>query len=139
MKSTVLPLLALTGLSSAAETKLTLLHINDHHSHLTESSAGYVNIYDSDIPAEVSANNGNTTYIRAYYGGFPRIVTAFRDLESAAVAGGRDVLKLHAGDAITGTPYFTLFDGDADAKLMSHVCFDAFVPGNHEVSNFIYS
>ena len=32
----------------------------------------------------------------------------------------------------TGTTYFTLFEGDADAKLMTHICFDAFAPGNHE-------
>jgi len=117
----------------AAETKLTILHANDHHSHLTEKSAGYVNIFGDDIPKSVSASNGNTTYIRAYFGGYPRIVTAFRDLELEAVGSGRDVLKLHAGDAITGTTYFTLFEGDADAKLMTHICFDAFSPGNHEV------
>ena len=117
---------------TAQVTKLTLLHVNDHHSHLTEGSAGYINIYDDDIPTEVSSNNGDTTYIRAYYGGFPRLVTAFKDLEAKAIDNGRDVLKLHAGDAITGTTYFTLFEGDADAKLMSHICFDAFAPGNHE-------
>jgi len=117
---------------SKADTHLTLLHINDHHSHLTESSAGYVNIYGDDIPADVSASNGNTTYIRAYYGGFPRMVTALNDLKASAEALGRDVLKLHAGDAITGTTYFTLFEGAADAKLMTHACFDAFAPGNHE-------
>ena len=118
--------------STVSATKLTLLHINDHHSHLTESSAGYVNIYGDDIPAEVAANNGDTTYIRAYYGGMPRLVTAFNDLQTAAEAEGRSVLRVHAGDAITGTTFFTLFEGDADAKLMTHICFDAFAPGNHE-------
>jgi 5''-nucleotidase/2'',3''-cyclic phosphodiesterase and related esterases len=117
---------------TAADTKLTLLHINDHHSHLTEASAGYVNIYGADIPASVRANNGGTNEIRAYYGGYPRLVTAFQELEVAARHSGRDVLKLHAGDAITGTTYFTLFEGAADAKLMTHVCFDAFTLGNHE-------
>lgn len=107
--------------------------MNDHHSHLTEKSAEYVNIFGDDIPASVSANNGDTTYVRAYFGGYPRIVTAFHELELMAAEKGREVLKLHAGDAITGTTYFTLFEGDADAKLMTHVCFDAFAPGNHEV------
>lgn len=116
----------------AAETKLTLLHINDHHSHLTEGSAGYINIFNDDIPSSVSSNNGDSTYIRAYYGGFPRLVTGFKKLEMMAANEGRDVLKLHAGDAITGTTYFTLFEGDADAKLMNHLCLDAFSPGNHE-------
>ena len=117
----------------AAETKLTLLHVNDHHSHLQERSAGYVNIRGDDIPSAVSANNGNTAYIRAYYGGYPRLVSAVKMLEDDAVDRGRDVLKLHAGDAMTGTAFFTLFKGDADAKLMTHVCFDVFAPGNHEV------
>ena len=126
-------LIALTNVIFAyADTQLTLLHINDHHSHLSESSAGYINIYDSDIPSAVSQNNGNTTYIRAYYGGMPRLVTAFNALQAEAEANGRDVLRLHAGDAITGTTFFTLFEGEADAKLMSHICFDAFAPGNHE-------
>ena len=136
MKFTGLFASALAATASAAghgaDTKLTLLHINDHHSHLTERSAGYVNIYGDDIPAEVAANNGGTTYIRAYYGGMPRLVTAFDALQADAEANGRDVLRLHAGDAITGTTYFTLFEGDADAKIMTHICFDAFVPGNHE-------
>lgn len=117
---------------SHAQTQLTLLHVNDHHSHLTESSAGYLNIENSDIPADVSTSNGNTTYLRAYYGGYPRLVTAFNDLQASSELAGRSVLRLHAGDAITGTTYFTLFEGDADAKLMTHICFDAFAPGNHE-------
>lgn len=125
-------LAALARVATAVPTSLTLLHVNDHHSHLTESSAGYVNIYDSDVPADVSANNGDSTYLRAYYGGYPRIVTAFHALQAAAEADGRDVLKVHAGDAITGTTFYTLFQGDADAKMMTHVCFDAFAPGNHE-------
>ena len=65
MKLSTLALAGVTVASSgalvAAETKLTLLHINDHHSHLTEKSAGYVNIFGEDIPSSVSANNGNTT------------------------------------------------------------------------------
>jgi 5'-nucleotidase len=117
---------------TALESKLTILHLNDHHSHLSESSAGYVNIRNDDIPTSVSVNNGNTKDLRVYYGGFPRLVTAMNALQSEAETNGRDVLRLHAGDAITGTTYFTLFEGDADAKLMSHICLDAFAPGNHE-------
>ena len=45
---------------------------------------------------------------------------------------GGNVLKLHAGDAITGTSFYTLFKGEADAELMSHACFDAVAVGNHE-------
>lgn len=122
----------LTSTVAAIETKLTILHINDHHSHLSESSAGYVNIRDDNIPASVSASNGSTKDLRVYYGGFPRLVTAMNELHLEASSNGRDVLRLHAGDAITGTTYFTLFEGDADAELMSHLCLDAFTLGNHE-------
>jgi len=75
------------------------------------------------------------TYLRAYYGGYPPIVTAFRALQAAAEADGRDVLKVHAGDAITGTVFYNLFEGDADAKIMTHVYSDAFAIGNHEFDN----
>ncbi len=45
-----------------------------------------------------------------------------------------NVLKLHAGDALTGTLYFNRAgaDGEADAAMMNTVCFDAFTLGNHE-------
>ena len=39
---------------------------------------------------------------------------------------------LHAGDAITGTLYFTLFGGSADAAVMNAGNFHYFTLGNHE-------
>jgi 2',3'-cyclic-nucleotide 2'-phosphodiesterase (5'-nucleotidase family) len=100
----VLTLATLLDLSKAY-TKPTLLHMNDHPSHLTEGRAGYINIYiyGEDIPAEVIDNNGGTTYVRAYYGDFPRVITATNDLKAKAEILRGDDLKLHAGDAITST------------------------------------
>lgn len=92
---------------------LTVAHVNDHHSQL-----------DGFADTELTLDGVAT---RVHLGGFPRLTTAF-----AAYAGRSDVLKLHAGDAITGTLYYTLFKGEADAALMNTVCFDAFTPGNHE-------
>jgi 5'-nucleotidase len=43
-----------------------------------------------------------------------------------------NVAKIHAGDAITGTLFYTLFQGEADADLMNTACFDVFALGNHE-------
>lgn len=60
-------------------------------------------------------------------GGFARQTAAFK-----AVEGSPNLLKIHAGDALTGSLYYTLFKGEADAALMNTVCFDAFTPGNHE-------
>ena len=93
---------------------LTILHMNDHHSHLDEDS----------IKLDI---NGDTIKMKS--GGFPRVSAAFKDLEANAK---HHVLKLHAGDAITGTLYYTLFKGEADAAMMNEVCFDAFALGNHE-------
>ena len=44
----------------------------------------------------------------------------------------KNTLILHAGDAVTGTLYYTLFEGKADAQLMNAINFDAFTLGNHE-------
>jgi len=93
---------------------LRILHINDHHSRVAPDS-GQVLLLDGE-PIQVS------------FGGFPQLVTAFRELGE----GAEHLLKLHAGDAMTGDLYFTLFHGEADADLMNQVCFDAFTVGNHE-------
>lgn len=93
---------------------LRILHINDHHSRVAPGS-GQVLLLD-----------GERT--QASFGGFPQLVTAFGEL----ARGADHVLKLHAGDAMTGDLYFTLFAGEADADLMNQVCFDAFTVGNHE-------
>jgi len=93
---------------------LTILHINDHHSHLLP-----------DNGADLILDGKST---RVSLGGFPRLVSKFKERSAAK----KNVLKLHAGDAITGDLFFTLFKGEADAALMNEVCFDAFTFGNHE-------
>ena len=101
--------------SSAEPFEMTILHMNDHHSHLEADSL--------DITL------GADTYEMSS-GGFPRVVEAFQQLEANAAS--QNVMKLHSGDAITGTLYYTLFQGEADAAMMNEVCFDAFALGNHE-------
>ena len=101
-------------LGIAQANQLTILHINDHHSHLRADGRMSLNI------------GGNNTRVRS--GGFPAIVSTFDKLSE----GKSNVLRLHAGDAITGDLYYTLFKGEADAALMNEVCFDAFALGNHE-------
>ncbi len=99
---------------AAGGLSLRILHINDHHSRVAPDS-GQVLLLDGE-PTQVS------------FGGFPQLATAFDEL----ARGSENLLKLHAGDAITGDLYFTLFAGEADADLMNQVCFDAFEAGNHE-------
>ena len=93
---------------------LKILHINDHHSHLTPDSRMSLNL------------DGKSTRVRS--GGMPAVVARMKQLE----AGRNNVLKLHAGDAVSGSLFFTLFKGEADAALMNEICFDAFALGNHE-------
>jgi len=93
--------------------ELTILHINDHHSHLDPE------------PLELSSN-GKTYEIEA--GGIARVASLIKTLKSRS----KNPLVLHAGDAMSGTLYFTLFKGQADVELMNEIGFDAFTLGNHE-------
>jgi 5'-nucleotidase len=93
--------------------ELNIAHINDHHSQL------------EPIAAQELTLDGVATQVDL--GGFARQTAVFKSL-----AGTPNLLKLHAGDAITGTLYYTFFKGEADARMMNSICFDAFVPGNHE-------
>lgn len=104
-----------TPASKEPEVSLTILHINDHHSHIAGDDTIALNI------------DGKATTIKDV-GNMARTKTAFDTLSS----GKNNVLKLHAGDATVGTLYYTLFKGEADAKLMNAICFDAMAVGNHE-------
>eukprot|EP00521_Asterionellopsis_glacialis_P018297 CAMPEP_0195304354 /NCGR_PEP_ID=MMETSP0707-20130614/34289_1 /TAXON_ID=33640 /ORGANISM="Asterionellopsis glacialis, Strain CCMP134" /LENGTH=206 /DNA_ID=CAMNT_0040368133 /DNA_START=104 /DNA_END=720 /DNA_ORIENTATION=+ len=107
--------------------KVTILHLNDHHSHLEEDS------FDVEELAHLPAGSiGDAEEVEVFYGGFPRLVSLFKELQSEAETMGHDVIKLHAGDALVGTLWYTLFEGKADADLMNMICFDAFALGNHE-------
>lgn len=99
---------------------LTILHTNDHHSNLDSRSR----------KIKLLSAAGTRVEVNVEVGGFPRMTTAFRELAENEP----NVLKLHAGDALTGTLYFNRAGaiGEADAALMNTVCFDAFTLGNHE-------
>lgn len=93
---------------------LAIAHINDHHSNLSAKQQISLRLAGEFTDVEV--------------GGFPRVAAKIASLEQQH----QHFLKLHAGDAITGDLYYSLFQGDADAHFMREVCFDAFVIGNHE-------
>ncbi len=122
----------LPGDPASTAIDLTILHMNDHHSHLEADD------FDFDVSglnlSSKADNNGTPIEIEEVsvtYGGFPMMVSLFDTLESQ----NDNVLKLHSGDAITGTLFYTLFNGVADADMMNQVCFDAFALGNHEFDN----
>ncbi|HSW19780.1 MAG TPA: 5'-nucleotidase C-terminal domain-containing protein, partial [Ramlibacter sp.] len=111
----------LSGCLSTAPTEpldLTILHINDHHSHLDAESTRL------QLRNAAGVKEGVTVEL----GGFARVTSAIE----ALAAGQANVLRLHAGDALTGDLYSTLDEGRSDAALMNTVCFDAFALGNHE-------
>lgn len=105
---------------------LTILHMNDHHSHI---AADEFDFDVTDLTLSTTKESGDAIdEVEVVFGGFPMLVSLFNTLESQH----DNVLKLHAGDAITGTLYYSLFNGAADAAVMNQICFDAFSLGNHE-------
>ena len=93
--------------------EINIIHVNDHHSHLEEEKMDLV-------------LDGKKTTV--HIGGFPRINQRIQELMKT----GKNNLVLHAGDALSGTLYYTLFKGKADAALMNAGKFDLFALGNHE-------
>ncbi len=104
------------GSSSSTEDKapfkMTILHMNDSHSHLDSESMTFK--FDNQ---------------KIYYnsGGYARIASKIQELKNE----NKNTLVLHAGDVFQGTLYYSLYQGDADAALMSRVGFDAYTLGNH--------
>ncbi|HNW83155.1 MAG TPA: bifunctional metallophosphatase/5'-nucleotidase [bacterium] len=92
---------------------VTLIHINDTHSHL----------FGSDIHCKYSGSVDNF-----YIGGYDLIIQAVNDARKSHDS----VLFLHAGDLIQGTRYFRQFQGTADIDLMNLAKIDALELGNHE-------
>lgn len=120
MKGGVVLALLFAGLAlcEAGALDLDILHVNDHHSHVEED----------DFTMDTSGVLTDIPEVDVVYGGFARIVTMMNDM----VAANPNTLKLHAGDAITGTLWYSIFKGVADAAVMGKACFDAFALGDHE-------
>ncbi|QQS06134.1 MAG: bifunctional metallophosphatase/5'-nucleotidase [Fibrobacterota bacterium] len=92
---------------------LALVHVNDIHAHL-------------DPTFESMKIQGKS--VQVLLGGAAVLKTAFDSLRKALP----NALFLHAGDQFTGTAWFSIYRGLADAAVVRRLGFDAFVPGNHE-------
>lgn len=101
------------GSNAYSPYRLTLVHMNDTHSHL-ESAAVPLLIGDVKTTAQL--------------GGFARLKTAIDEMRERYP----HLLLLHGGDAVQGTLYFTLFNGDVDFDLLNLLNMDAMTFGNHE-------
>nr|MCH9740843.1 5'-nucleotidase C-terminal domain-containing protein [Campylobacterota bacterium] len=93
--------------------EVNIIHINDHHSHLEEEEKSLT-------------IKGQKVY--ANIGGFPRVVSKIKELQAKK----KNPITLHAGDALQGTMYYTVFKSRADADMMNLIDWDAFELGNHE-------
>jgi 5'-nucleotidase len=95
-------------LASSNENKLVVLHTNDWHSRI------------EPFPS----NSGKY----ANQGGASRRASLIEKIRSE----GNEVLLLDAGDIFQGTPYFNVFKGSLEYKLMSEMGYDAVTLGNHD-------
>ena len=90
---------------------LTILHLNDTHSHVDPQRSG-------DYKGR---------------GGF---IEQAAYIDSVRTADGkRNVLLLHAGDFSQGTSYFTELGGDIEIDLLNAAAYDVVTLGNHEFDN----
>ena len=106
---TAVAILSLSAASYAQE--LTILHVNDTHSHIDPQRTGE-------------------------YIGMGGVIEQAAYIDSVRLADGRrNVLLLHAGDYGQGTSYFTELDGNIEIDVMNTLGFDVVCLGNHEFDN----
>ena len=89
--------------------KLTILHTNDMHSHIHPFTSG--------------RNKG--------LGGMAQRAALIKQIRKQE----EHVLLLDAGDIFQGTPYFNVYGGELEFKLMSKMKYDAVTLGNHDFDN----
>lgn len=99
------------GAEAASPFKLTVLHTNDTHSRI------------EPFPKDGSAFAG--------LGGVARRASLVEQIRQQE----EHVLLLDAGDIFQGTPYFNLYEGELEFKLMTRMGYDAATLGNHDFDN----
>lgn len=98
----------LDAFAASEKDKLVILHTNDVHSRI------------EPFPMDGSKYAG--------LGGAARRAALIEKIR----ADHEHVLLLDAGDIFQGTPYFNLYHGEIDMKLMSEMKYDAATIGNHD-------
>ena len=98
-------------LASREIEKITILHTNDVHSH--------VDPFPDNDPKF------------AGLGGVARRSALIKKIRAEE----KNVLLLDVGDIFQGTPYFNMFGGEVELKLMSDMGYDASTIGNHDFDN----
>lgn len=98
-------------LAAPKNKKITILHTNDMHSRI-----------------EPFPNDGGRN---SNLGGMNRLATVVDKIRTEE----ENVLLFDAGDVFQGTPYFNLYGGEIEFRLMSKMGYDAGTLGNHEFDN----
>jgi 5'-nucleotidase len=88
--------------------KITILHTNDQHSRI------------EPFPMDGGKYQG--------LGGFSQRALLINEIRKQE----KNVLLLDSGDIWQGTPYFNLYGGEVEFKLMSEMKYDASTLGNHD-------
>lgn len=113
MRRTALLLFFLMAGIAVGAQDLTILHLNDTHSHIDPQRSGE-------------------------YKGRGGVIEQAAYIDSVRCADGkRNVLLLHAGDFGQGTSYFTELGGNIEIDVMNALRFDVVCLGNHEFDNGI--
>lgn len=108
--------LGLAGLPLEAFSKkdliqLTILHSNDLHSHIDQ------------FPDNDPRNAGQ--------GGAARRAAAIKKIRTEQ----ENMLLFDAGDMLQGSPYYNMYKGEVEFKVMSEMGYDGATVGNHEFDN----
>ena len=111
MKRIILAAAALFAVTLMSAQDLTILHMNDTHSHIDPQRSG-----------EHAGKGG--------------VIEQAACIDSVRKADGkRNVLLMHAGDFGQGTSYFTELHGDIEIDVLNSLGFDVVCLGNHEFDN----
>jgi 5'-nucleotidase len=105
--------LSLQSFSSNPKKHITILHTNDVHSHIEPFSANDVNYPN--------------------LGGVARRATLIEKVRQE----NPNTLLFDAGDIFQGTPYFNIYGGEIEFRLMSMLKYDAATIGNHDFDHGI--
>lgn len=92
-------------MADASAEKVVILHTNDTHSQIDPDDKG----------------RGGVMRRKA-------LIDSVRRVEP-------NVLLVDAGDAVQGTPYFTLFGGEVEQNVLNRLGYDVQILGNHEFDN----
>ena len=111
MKKIFLSIIAFAAVTALSAQDLTILHLNDTHSHIEPEKLGDINGHGGIIEQAV--------YIS----------------EVREEMGKKNVLLLHAGDFSQGTSYFTELKGQIEIDNLNVMGYDAVTLGNHEFDN----